>query len=150
MNRAPDLLGEIVAYRGWRLHLGWNTAELRSTVGDFPWPGDDWTYAECGYWRRKECKEIPGPCGCGIHAAKDTATLYSRGYMADSDYSGPVVYGEIGLAGLVIPGTRGWRAEKARVRALWLPHSLWEAHDKLAAAYNVPVTLVNPHERRSP
>ncbi len=140
MTQQPDLIEEIVAFRGWHLERGWRRVELLSFTGAFTWPTDAWAVAECG-----RCGgDIPGEtCSCGIYAARDRAHLHRIGYMGDT----AEVIGEVGLAGKVIPGTLGWRAAKARVRRLWVPHALWEYARPLAAAYGVPVTLTNPFER---
>jgi hypothetical protein len=136
---APDLIEEIVAFRGWYLEIGWRRVELVSFGRDFVWPTDTWAVAECD-----GCTDLPGEaCTCGIYAARDRAHLHRIGYMGEVAHA----VGEVGLAGKVIPGTLGWRAAKARVRRLWLPHALWEHARPLAAAYGVPVTLTNPFER---
>lgn len=141
MAQPPDLIDEIVAFRGWQLEQGWRRVELTSlVVGRFVWPADAWTIAECG----AGCSDIPNEaCSCGIYAARDRAHLHRIGYMGE--YTD--VIGEVGLAGKVIPGTLGWRAAKARVRRLWVQHALWELAGPLAAAYRVPVSLTNPFER---
>jgi hypothetical protein len=140
MDRAPDLVEEIVAFRGWGLARGWRRVELLS-FNRFVWPTGAWTVAEC----RGGCgADIPGErCTCGIYAARDREHLLRIGYMGDYAQ----VVGEVGLAGKVIPGDLGWRAARARVRRLWVPHALWELARPLAAAYGVPVALTNPFER---
>jgi hypothetical protein len=136
----PDVIEEVVAFRGWQLAVGWRRVELMSFNGDFVWPTSTWTVAECF----RGCVDTPGErCSCGIYAARDRAHLHRIGYMGE--YA--EVLGEVGLAGKVIPGTLGWRAARARVRRLWVPHALWEHARPLAAAYGVPVTLTNPFER---
>lgn len=139
MSPAPDFVEEIVAFRGWHLDIGWRRVELVSFGRDFVWPTAAWATAECD-----GCADIPGEhCACGIYAARDRGHLHRIGYMGE--YAD--VIGEVGLAGKVIPGTLGWRAAKARVRRLWVPHTLWEHARPLAAAYGVPVTLTNPFDR---
>lgn len=138
--QAPDLVEEITAFRGWRLDIGWRRVELVSLNGDLVWPSDAWAVAEC----ERDCGATPGErCSCGIYAARDRAHLHRIRYMGEYAH----VFGEVGLAGKVIPGQLGWRAARARVRRLWLPHALWEHTRQLAAAYSVPVGLTNPFER---
>jgi hypothetical protein len=140
MHGPPDLAEEIVAFRGWLLDTGWRRVDLVSLDGEFPWPTDAWTVAECPHG----CGEIPGErCRCGIYAARDRAHLHRIGYMGER----ADVVGEVGLAGKVIPAALGWRAEKARVRRLWVPHVLWEHAPALQRAYRVPVDLTNPFTR---
>jgi hypothetical protein len=148
MSGAPDILGEIVGYRAWRIRTSVLQPPLLESLNDpFPWAWDDWTYAECD-----EDEGVPHACDpcrvgdaffhhhCGIHAARD------RGHLSRLRYNeshGTVVIGEVGLAGDVIVGTQGWRAEKARPLRLWLPHDRWELVNPLRAAYRVPVHLTN-------
>lgn len=135
----PDLIEEIVAFRGWHLELGWRRVELVSLTTEFVWPPDAWAVAECSY-----CQDTPGErCRCGIYAARDRAHLHRIRYMGEHTD----VVGEVGLAGKVIPGTLGWRAAKARIRRLWVPHALWEHARPLSVTYGVPVALTNPFER---
>lgn len=139
MTRPPDLIEEVIAFRGWHIDVGWRRVELLSFVRDFAWPTDTWAVAECD-----SCDDPPAPdCRCGIYAARDRSHLHRIGYMGE--YA--AVFGEVGLAGKVIPGELGWRASRARVRRLWVPHALWEHARPLAAAYRVPVTLTNPFDR---
>jgi hypothetical protein len=137
--QAPDVAGEIIAFRGWHLRTGWRRVDLSSFNG-FIWPTGAWTVAECD-----TCgADIPGEsCACGIYAARDRAHLHRIGYMGQV----ATVFGEVGLVGKVIPGTLGWRAARAHIRRLWLPHALWEHAHTLRAAYAVPVALTNPFER---
>jgi hypothetical protein len=63
------------------------------------------------------------------------------------EHDKPVVIGEVGLAGKVIPGSQGWRAEKGRVKHLYVPFHHWRWIEPLAALYNVPVqpdNVLNP------
>lgn len=140
MTGPPDLIEEIVAFRGWDLERGWRRVSLASFGHRFVWPMAAWAVAECAMG----CADIPGEdCSCGIYAARDRGHLHRIGYMGEfAD-----VVGEVGLAGKVIPGRLGWRAAKARVHRLWVPHALWEHARPLAAAYGVPVSLTNPFER---
>ena len=55
----------------------------------------------------------------------------------------PVFIGEVGFVGKVIPGSQGWRAEKGRIRKLFVPHRDWEYVEPLSKLYRVPVELEN-------
>lgn len=140
--RAPDVVGEVVAFRAWRVETGWRRATLRSLDWTF-WPTGAWLHAECD----KSCGDIPGEdCACGIYAAKHREHLYDIGYMHRSGHREPVVFGEVGLAGKIVPGTLGWRAARARPLRVFVPHEHWELVAPLRA-YGVPVLLSNPFER---
>src|SRR5262245_27875431 len=125
--RVPDVLGEIVAWRAWKV-IGTRKLPLLASVtyGQMIWHPDRWTFALCG--KRTECSRsldggVPGEsCSCGMYAAKTRRQLVSLGYNAYSDRQ-VVFVGEVGLAGKVIPGTQGWRAERGRIRRLYVP---WE------------------------
>jgi len=141
--RTPDIAGEITAFRAWLVEAGWRRAMLRSFNWTF-WPPDGWLVAEC---KRADC-DIPGEhCSCGIYAARHRQHLHDIGYLHQDTYGMPVVVGEVGLVGKVIPGTLGWRAARARVTRLWVSHEHRRLTAPLSAAYQVPVTLMPSCER---
>lgn len=138
-QRAPDVAGEILAYRAWCVDLRWDREALLLSFNGTVWPRDAWLTAECGH----ESCETPGEhCHCGVYAARDRDHLQRMAYNR-REYGPPVVIGEVGLVGKVIPGTQGWRAEKARVVRLELPHEHWRLVAPLRATYRVPVALSN-------
>ena len=51
------------------------------------------------------------------------------------------VVGVVGLAGKVIEGTQGWRAERGRIKELYLPPHHWRAAKALRDLYGIPVKL---------
>lgn len=141
----PDVAGEIVGYRAWYVEARWQLRPPRleslnggADWGDGPWwPYDTWMLASCS----RERDGVPHEhCGCGIHAARDRAHLCELGYNEDDAV---VAIGEVALAGRVIPGDRGWRAEKARPLRFWLPHVHWPLVRRLREAYRVPVGVTN-------
>ena len=81
-------------------------------------------------------------CTCGIYAlsAEDGYEYYS--------YEGAMfpVWGEVSLWGRVIRGTKGYRAQHAYPKALYLAHKDWRFKTRLEEAYGVPVALRNPFE----
>lgn len=62
-------------------------------------------------------------CRCGIYAAADWLTI-DRVYVAPEERT---VVGVVALAGKIIPGSNGWRAEKARIVALLDPTTVHPA-----------------------
>jgi hypothetical protein len=152
VSEAPDIAGEIVAWRAWWVDWGWVRPTLLS-MNDTRWPRGDWLRAECGC--SGETDEDGPPCegrhGCGIHAARD------RAHLVDMDYPGTVgrrmhrawelgvgvAIGEVGLAGKVVEGTQGWRAARARPLRLWVPHASWSICRPLSDAYGVPCGVTN-------
>jgi hypothetical protein len=150
---APDIVGEVVGWRSWAVDFTGSRARLVSLSWATVWPPRGWMVATC-----KDCADVPGePCradsryshGCGIHAGRDRPHLQQLGYTERSfvdqlwpEHGGAVVaIGEVGLAGKVIVGAKGWRAERGRPLRLYLPYDAWRAVKPLAAAYEVPVEL---------
>jgi hypothetical protein len=146
MERVPDQIGEVVGFRAWYV----KTSRLRppvltSLMNQVPWPHDDWMRATCDKFGDDGSIPHPEPCSCGIYAARDRREL-SRQWRYNR-FDG-VVIGECGLAGRIIPGTKAFRAEKARVLRLWLPFPAWELAAPLEERYGVPVELTNVLEEQ--
>src|SRR5262245_13791446 len=127
-SELPLRLGEVVAWRAWQVIAshGDRLPYLRSVShSSTVWHPGHWTLATCGQ-RGHSCPRssdgrVPGEsCSCGMYAARDRAHLVSMGYADDRGHvEAPVVIGEVALAGKVIPGTQGWRAEKGRIKRLF-------------------------------
>lgn len=139
MTRVPDIAGEIVGFRAWLVETS-PRVSLYSLNGSIEWPGDDWTRAVC-----RRCGDaLPGEwCRCGIYCARDALHLHGLSYHDHGGEDQVTVVGELALAGKVIPGTQGYRAEKARVLRLWVPWTAWELVAPLRRRYGVPVGLAN-------
>jgi hypothetical protein len=122
--RTPDVAGEIL---GWKvlavsgegqlhhhldqMHQLVIPTELASPLRYTHWPPHDWLRATCSI--DAEHRPPVEECFCGIYAVAeaDRALAYVR--------KAPLtVLVRIGLAGKVIPGTWGWRAERARIVAV--------------------------------
>ncbi len=151
-NRAPDVLGEVVAYRAWRVVGSLRLPMLASvTFNGTIWHPQRWTIADCG--GKDTCDKslgdaaglgVPGErCTCGLYAARDREHLVSMAYNRFNDDAHPVFIGQVGLAGKVIPGSQGWRAEKGRVIRLYVPHHLAKYAAPLERLYGVDVELTN-------
>lgn len=139
MSDRDLIAGHVVGYRGWRLLEEWGTVRLESLNGTV-WARGDWMRAECD----GECREVPGDdCVCGIYAAMDRPHLHTMHYVARS-----LVTGSVALAGKVIPGTQGWRAERARPLRIEVPYVRWELVAPLREAYRCEVVLGSPQRWR--
>lgn len=140
-ERIPDVAGEIVGYRAWRVRCRvLAPVRLWSIFNQTEWKPGRWTVARCNVRKREP---IPHEhCGCGIYAARDRDHLVRQGYN-DGDDRWTIAIGEVALAGDVIPGERGWRAEKGRPVRLWLAHQDWPLVKPLSIAYEIPVDLTN-------
>jgi hypothetical protein len=65
------------------------------------------------------------------------------GYNATGSDGDLAAIGEVGLAGVIVPGERGYRAERARPLSILLPYTAWDFVEPLRLAYRVPVGLAN-------
>jgi hypothetical protein len=144
----PDLVREVVAWRAWRVIGGVKLPMLASaTHGDTIWHPDRWTYATCcdrDACLRSSDGKVPGErCSCGMYAANTRKRLLELGYNRYESTARPVLIGEVGLAGKVIPGSFGWRAERARIVRLELAYELFRFAEPLETLYRVPVLFAN-------
>lgn len=149
-DRVPDVIGEIIGWRAWRV-IGARPEQLpmlaSATFQHTIWHPGYWTLATCG--DRHECARskdggVPGErCSCGMYAAKNRSQLVGLGYGRE-DGRHPRIVGQVAMAGKVIPGQQGWRAEKARVARLFVPFQNWKLVDALERLYGVEVLLDNP------
>jgi hypothetical protein len=123
-DAAPDLVEEIL---GWKVLVFGDDGFLQRNFDHAPligiprelssprriaqWPASGWLLATCP--RDPEHEPPVEGCSCGIYAVAEVGT--ARPYLWDAPLT---VLARVGLAGKVIPGSRGWRAERARVVAL--------------------------------
>jgi hypothetical protein len=138
-NVVPDMMEEIIGWRAWAVEQRGDELELRSTTWTFVWPKKAWAVATCAVQTNRH--NPPGEkCSCGLYAATSRDQLLAmRYYQFRAEYD--FVIGEVGLAGKVIPGTRGWRAEKARVAKVYVPYPRWRLADLIMDQFGVPVQL---------
>lgn len=143
----PVVPGEVAGWRAWIVACsGLREPRLRSLYFDVLWPTDDWLIAEEQYDRGYIERH-------GVCAARDREHLASlHRYMSSAhpryveggqERAGIAAIGEVALAGLIVPGERGYRAERARVLSIYLPYAAWELVEPLRRAYRVPVGLAN-------
>lgn len=134
----PVVPGEVIGWRAWIIESSsYREPRLRSLYFDVVWPTDRWLVAD----------------GFGIHAARDREHLvamhrygqdqHPRYVEGGGEHPGTPAIGEVALAGLITPGERGYRAEKARPLSLLLPYVAWDLAESLRRAYRVPVGLAN-------
>lgn len=141
----PDMVGEIMGWRAWRvvpMTSDGKHVRLKSVTNGTVWPTDDWLHATCAVRNHKGEKTPAKFCSCGIYAAKDRPHLTGMHYhVYGIDMN--VVIGEVAMAGKVIPGTQGWRAEKARPIKILVPYTRWRLAGPLQECYGVDVELDN-------
>lgn len=108
----PDGVVPLVGLRSWMLH---ERAPILYSFNSTVWPHNRSLESECAKARTYGV-EHEGPavdCSCGIYAATDLTAL--SGYLSDG-----TVVGAIEAWGRVIPGEFGFRAQYARVKAIWV------------------------------
>lgn len=136
MSDRPVIPGDVLGWRSWDLHeRAGETPRLmsphqRSDDRVILWPTDRWAVARCD----RGCEEIPGDdCACGLYALQ-TVELLRRRHVGE-------VCGQVALAGKVIPGADGWRAERLRPVRLYFRFDQWEIAAAIGELYGVPADL---------
>lgn len=133
---------EVLGWRAWDVHKLGKLVRLGSVSSHGHWPVADWIYAECGGIRSCESSSdgrCPGEnCSCGLYSARDLEQLTDELPYANYDNRQVKVIGQVAMAGKVVVGTQGFRAEKARVAHLYVPHTHWKLGRTLSKQYGVP------------
>ncbi len=150
----PDFISPVVGYRVWQ----WDATGLRSLNGE-KWFAHQPLSAVC---RADACGSIAGlskathnptelpsfSCTCGIYAARTMEHLRQCGYRKLG------VHGEVFLWGTVVEHDRGWRAQFAYPKTLFLavdaiPFSLSEINVRLKtlAEFGTDIFLLHDRER---
>jgi hypothetical protein len=151
---APDYISPVVGYRVWQ----WDATGLRSLNGE-KWFAHQPLSAVC---RADACGSIAGlskpthnpaelpsfSCTCGVYAARTMEHLRQCGYRKLG------VHGEVYLWGTVVEHERGWRAQFAYPKVLFLaadaiPFSLSEINSRLKtlAEFGTDIFLLHDCER---
>lgn len=149
--RVPDAVDPIVGWRYWKVTSG-GLASLNVDGGY--WPPHEPHVARCRAGPLTMAH--PGDvipfesCGCGIYAARDLETLKQLVYP----FSDPlfkkrrIAVGEVMLWGRVIEGSRGYRAQRAYPKSIFLvsreEDEAWIRFSQVAleGAYGVPVGVL--------
>lgn len=147
-HQAPEsserelFMEEIIGWRAWEVAELGKLVRLHSVTASAHWPIADWVYAKCGgesFCEKSDDGRVPGEkCRCGLYAARDYDHLTRE--LGYSDYSTRDVriIGQVAMAGKVIEGSQGWKAEKARVFHIYVPHTHWKLGKRLSEQYGVP------------
>jgi len=152
--RIPDYLSPITAFRLWR----WDAAGLKSLNGE-PWIPGQPLHAVCRADRSGSIAglskathnpaDLPSfSCTCGDYAARTMEHLRQCGYRKLG------VHGEVFLWGAVVEHERGWRAQFAYPKTLFLaaeaiPFSISEINTRLRtlAEFGTDIFLLRERER---
>jgi hypothetical protein len=143
----PDVAGEILGWRAWKVVGNGPYTRLQSVnaheMFGVPrelciWPTNRWMLAACV----RGHVDVPHEgCKCGLYAAETRSYLLQYGYANYEHVLDDLVIGVVGLVGKVIPGTQGWKAQRARVVRLEVPYEKEPLARRLGELYRVPVGL---------
>lgn len=159
-----EQIGEVLGWRAWYIHDRPEGARLQSlyytgAIEDAVWEPGAVEVAHCcvreghlspasveaATWPGAMPFEMQVPvesCTCGFYAAASKEQLLDLGYPRyDQDGGAAKCIGQVAMAGKVIPGTQGWRAQKMWPHKLYLPYEFWGFKKGLESAYQVPVEL---------
>lgn len=154
--RIPDYISPVVGYRVWQ----WDATGLASLNGE-KWFANQPLSAVCradaigsivGLSKATHnAAELPYfKCTCGVYAARTMEHLNQCGYKKFG------VRGEVYLWGMVVEHERGWRAQFAYPKTLFLaadtiPFSLSEINARLETLteFGTDIFLLHDHERVS-
>jgi hypothetical protein len=134
--QAPDLIGPIVGYRGWRYSMSERGVHLfafshipedRSAKNDWEGAWSYWVTASCRYALEPTHVAPDEDCTCGFYATKSADDVAGFAAVASHPQAGDSLQGEgedgavlgrVLLAGKVIEHASGYRAERARIAEL--------------------------------
>jgi hypothetical protein len=151
----PDSIQPVVGWRAWIAEVvtpspaNTSTVFLRSIAFESKWSPGTALHAACQD-PYNQCERSPGRrCRCGIYA------LHSAKWVLEAvgRKRRPLVLGRVLLWGSVVPGARGWRAEYAYPKDLFVVEDRARNPELLEGlqAYGVPVQLMSTRElRRQP
>jgi hypothetical protein len=149
---APDAVTPVVGWRYWKVTSG-GLASLNVDGGYWPPQAPHDAKCRVGPLAVSHAADVVPheSCGCGIYAARDLETLKQLVYpFLDPLFRRRrIAVGEVMLWGRVIEGSRGYRAQRAYPKSLFLvPRKRDEAWVRfstaaLEAAYGVPVGVLD-------
>jgi len=121
MSAAPDYAEPLIGWRVWCVVETAGGLRLASVIQDETWPAGEELVARCHAHRDPSntlllgaAHDAPGlECACGVHAAREPASVLS--YLRGRDEPGTIgrVLGRVLLWGRVVEHEGGWRASHA-------------------------------------
>ena len=140
--RVPDYMGRMAGVRSWKvapnlwaIQGGW----LWSAVNLGPWPDGEENVAVCEAGHPTPAKG----CSCGLYAFYDTSCGLPYSLRSTNT---DTISGVLGVAGRVIPGDLAFRAERAKVLALF-DDALDTPKEEISAAHGgIPIIQIAEFE----
>jgi hypothetical protein len=149
----PDAIGPVVGWRAWlvdaaTLKVGQPpTVCLNSVAFNCRWPARSALSASC-HDPVKRCARPPANnCRCGIYAVHAPKQVFQS-----VRFRGPLIVGQVSLWGRVVVGKRGWRAQYAYPKRLFVVAQGGRDLDWVISgleAYGVPLCLMSWREIRN-
>ncbi|MDX1608434.1 MAG: hypothetical protein R3251_04450 [Candidatus Spechtbacterales bacterium] len=142
VESAPDSFKPLVGYRVWRLYNPFPVLYAGALRNSIAWTTGT-TEAMC--INEKAHKAPAEDCDCGIYALVDMWSIMSRykpSYHITSEDTTYKILGSVVLWGKIVPGDKGYKAQKAAVAALYVPKNMEEipaAIEEAAQIYGVPI-----------
>jgi len=135
-NLKDDLL---IGWRGNNIRYANGKPTIWSPVSPMKWNPGEIHVATCHGVKLEECPhrlagdKSPAPnCSCGFYAARTQDHILSLGYGRNGDPLNPdSVVTEVAQSGRVAVHSLGWKAEKARIVRIHVPHVAWKVANQL-------------------
>ncbi len=117
--------------------FGWWSVEVKQEHGVTP---DE--NCTCGIYATEDVTGVPGGPPASTPLVGIAAFAFTLQRSVWGAAPSPSVFGTVSLWGKVIPGDRGWRAEYAYPRELWVIESAKRSASLLAEDYSVPCHVI--------
>lgn len=145
----PDFIEPLVGWRAWKVWeppSGFNSCPaLSSVILDTPWtPRRKFTAEHSFDLGAKCCGLLESGCSCGIYAFKDVGPAFAYLMKIRDGLPGmsvEVALGTVNLWGRVIDCERGYKAQYAYPRHIYLPTTISRFMPQIGSAFGVAIGL---------
>ena len=147
LGGVPDLIEPIEGWRVWKILIVPSQYHalpiLRSVVLDTPWTPRRKVAAEHNFDLGAKCQGLlKSSCSCGVYAFKDLADAFMYLLGIRDRLLGMAIdtaFGTVSLWGKVVECERGYRAQFAYPRHIYLPATAYYRVPDVSSAFGVPV-----------
>lgn len=140
----PVVDGEVIGWRAWDVVKLGKLVRLGSVTAKSHWRTSNWTQARCPQsgggptcLKSSDGRCRGENCHCGLYSARDFEHLTAHLPYAQYRNGEDKIIGQIALAGKVIEGSQGYRAERARIVRIYVPQTNWKLGRTIATQYGV-------------